>query len=331
MAGFESLAPAASCLSYMFCSMFITVANKILNSNVQLDVPKQPYTLAMIAFQSLVAAVVTAFLNRVCGIGEPVSFRLSTLQKWIPANIFFTSMLYTGFMCLAYNGVHMVTLFKNVTNIFTVLGEFLFFSSPTSLGVMLSLVFMGTGAFLSALHDLEFSVHGVSWMLLNCLCTAGYILYLRYVSTSQKAKASKMEMVLYNNFLSFLLLSAILLLSGDVAAIQSSRLLHDPFFWQMSVLSGLVGGLLSFSTFWCISATSATTYSTVGALTKIPLVAFGVFYSNQQVTTDQALFMTFGVTGGMLFTYIKYTENQQNENKPAGQGGQKQKQQKKAD
>jgi hypothetical protein len=308
-------------------------------------------------------------------------------------------MLYTGFMCLAYNGVHMVTLFKNVTNIFTVLGEFLFFSSPTSLGVMLSLVFMGTGAFLSALHDLEFSVHGVSWMLLNCLCTAGYILYLRYVSTSQKAKASKMEMVLYNNFLSFLLLSAILLLSGDVAAIQSSRLLHDPFFWQMSVLSGLVGGLLSFSTFWCISATSATTYSTVGttssvcvlafrtrptcsrlspadlsafcshrsllfsstffppplssltticcamcavrcalcsvlhigALTKIPLVAFGVFYSNQQVTTDQALFMTFGVTGGMLFTYIKYTENQQNENKPAGQGGQKQKQQKKAD
>jgi hypothetical protein len=52
-------------------SMFITVANKILNSNVQLDVPKQPYTLAMIAFQSLVAAVVTAFLNRVCGIGEP--------------------------------------------------------------------------------------------------------------------------------------------------------------------------------------------------------------------------------------------------------------------
>jgi hypothetical protein len=100
MAGFDTLAPAASCLTYMVCSMFITIANKVLNSSVHVDIPKQPYTLAMIAFQSLVAAVVTAILNRIGGIGEPVAFRLSTLQKWVPANLFFTSMLYTGFMCL---------------------------------------------------------------------------------------------------------------------------------------------------------------------------------------------------------------------------------------
>jgi GDP-mannose transporter len=212
----------------------------------------------------------------------------------------------------------MVTLFKNVTNIFTVLGEFLFFGSSTSIGVIASLVLMGTGAFLSALHDLEFSVQGYAWMLLNCLCTSGYILYLRYVSSNQKVKASKMEMVLYNNFLSFAFLSSLLVATGEHTTLHSSKLLHDTFFWQMSILSGLVGGLLSFSTFWCISATSATTYSTVGALTKIPLVIFGIYFSNKALTRDQVLFVVFGVLGGLLFTYIKYTESQKKQGQEKG-------------
>ena len=64
------MAPAASCLCYMLCSMLITLSNKILNANVEIDLPKQPYTLAIIAYQSLIAAVVTALLNRAVGIGD---------------------------------------------------------------------------------------------------------------------------------------------------------------------------------------------------------------------------------------------------------------------
>lgn len=200
------MAPAASCLCYMCCSMLITLSNKMLNTNVGIDVPKQPYTLAVIAFQSLIAAVVTILLNRMAGIGDRIDFRPNVMVSAVPANLFFSGMLYTGFLCLAYNGVHMVTLFKNVTNIFTVLGEWACFGSRVSTGVIASLFLMGTGAFLSAVNDLEFSVRGYSWMLLNCLSTSAYILYLRFLSKSESLKVSKMEMVLYNNLLTFAIL-----------------------------------------------------------------------------------------------------------------------------
>ena len=200
------MAPAASCLCYMLCSMLITLSNKILNANVEIDLPKQPYTLAIIAYQSLIAAVVTALLNRAVGIGDRIDFRPAVMFSAVPANLFFSGMLYTGFLCLAYNGVHMVTLFKNVTNCFTVVGEWALFGAQASPGVLVSMILMGTGAFLSALNDLEFSVRGYSWMLLNCLATAAYILYLRFVSTSESLKVSKMEMVLYNNLLTFVIL-----------------------------------------------------------------------------------------------------------------------------
>lgn len=45
---------------------------------------------------------------------------------------------------------------------------------------------MTLGAILSGANDLEFHAVGYFWMILNCICTAGYVLYMRYASTSIK-------------------------------------------------------------------------------------------------------------------------------------------------
>ncbi len=39
--------------------------------------------------------------------------------------------------------------------------------------------------------------------------------------------------------------------------------------------SGVVGILLSFSSLWCVSSTSATTYAIVGTLNKVPVTVLG--------------------------------------------------------
>ena len=49
-----------------------------------------------------------------------------------------------------------------------------------------SVVIMTLGAILSGANDLEFHAVGYFWMVLNCLCTAGYVLYMRYASTTIK-------------------------------------------------------------------------------------------------------------------------------------------------
>ena len=87
--------------------------------------------------------------------------------------------------------------------------------------------------------------------------------------------------------------------------------MEHTFFWEMATMSGLVGGMLSFSTFWCISATGAVTYTVAGSLTKIPLVLFGILYSNTSFTNEQVAYISFGVAGGMLFSYVKLQESRE--------------------
>ena len=49
-----------------------------------------------------------------------------------------------------------------------------------------SIIIMTLGAILASANDLEFDAMGYLWMSLNCLCTSGYVLYMRYASTSIK-------------------------------------------------------------------------------------------------------------------------------------------------
>jgi GDP-mannose transporter len=49
-----------------------------------------------------------------------------------------------------------------------------------------SIVLMTIGAILAGANDLEFHALGYFWMILNCLCTAGYVLYMRFASTNIK-------------------------------------------------------------------------------------------------------------------------------------------------
>lgn len=107
--------------------------------------------------------------------------------------------------------------------------------------------------------------------------------------------------------------SLILCITGEHQSISRSGLVlrasEHAFFWKMATMSGFVGGMLSFSTFWCISATGAVTYTVAGSLTKIPLVLFGILYSNTSFKTEQVAYIAFGVAGGMLFSYVKFQES----------------------
>ena len=81
--------------------------------------------------------------------------------------------------------------------------------------VVASLAVMTGGAFMSAYHDLHFTVVGCAWMVGNCVTTSGYVLYLRKVTTDKTLQLSKMDMVFYNSSLSVLLTGLALFCTGE--------------------------------------------------------------------------------------------------------------------
>lgn len=108
------------------------------------------------------------------------SFKLSTARKWAPVTIFFVLMLYTSTQATAGLPIHLVVVFKNLTNVGIVFGERVFFKEPISGMVLGSLFLMLFGALMAAYADAQeqtqqSTIMGYVWMLANCVCTAGYV------------------------------------------------------------------------------------------------------------------------------------------------------------
>jgi GDP-mannose transporter len=161
---------------------------------------------------------------------------------------------------------------------------------------------MTLGALLAGVNDLEFSFVGYFWMIMNCLSTSGYVLYMRYASST--IQLPKFGMVYYNNVLSILILLPIMFLRHEYKSFV------DPVYWNIqfliiNILAGILGFYLNFASLWCVSSTSATTYAIVGSVNKVPITILGFFLFKAKMTIEGTIFVTFATFGGFLYAYSK--------------------------
>jgi len=299
-----------SCLAYSACSLSTVLLNKVLMSSFDSrGISRATYSLSLLSCQNAIA-VGTLLL---CSKGGLVALSIppsSAVLRWLPVNMLFVSMLFSGFVSLGHNGVTMVTLFKNLTNILTSVGSYMLFGEKIGWPVVLALAIMLLGALMSAWHDLHFSAVGGGCMLANCASTCAYVLYLRKVTTDPTMTLGRVDQVFINSGLTVVLCGTMLLLSGEGGAILFSPLPHQAGFPSAIIVSGIVCFCLSITSFWCVSATSATTYAITGALNKIPLVGIDLIIFGAVFTTEQATFVTCGMFGGVLYSYAKVMEQQ---------------------
>jgi len=243
-----------------------------------------------------------------------------------PLSLCFVAMLLSGYMCLAYLNVPMVTIFKNATNLLIVAGEWALYDEPVSLGVWFSIAMMVLGAALAAANDLSFSARGLVWALANCSATAGYVLYMRKLTRA--SDLSKFGAVLVNNGISLLLLLCLAAYTGELttaaaawslapsrqnAASNPGVALGGGGGWStrwilLNAFTGLVGFSLNFAQLWCVGATSATTYAMVGTLNKIPIALLGSLLFSARMTTQGYVFVSVNLAGCLLYSYCKITE-----------------------
>jgi len=112
-----------------------------------------------------------------------------------PISLLLIGMIYTGTKALQYLSIPVYTIFKNLTIILIAYGEVLWFGGSVTGLALFSFGLMVVSSLIAAWADIQhaLSTHaagavdekiatlnaGYIWMLLNCFCSASYVLGMR--------------------------------------------------------------------------------------------------------------------------------------------------------
>eukprot|EP00775_Hariotina_reticulata_P009771 gene9771-9928_t len=230
---------------------------------------------------------------------------------WFPVNLIFVGMIGSSFYALQHVGVAMVTVWKNVSNFVTAVCDVTIYKKSYSSPVWATLFLMLLSAVVGAYTDINFTWSGYSWQIANCAFTSAYALYLRSVMdkvaehTTNKQKMDEFSMVYYNNLLSIPPILVLMLVFGEHNGLLEQPALQNPTFLAVALVGGLIGFGISFSALWFLSQTTATIYSLVGALNKIPVAVIGILVFKDPTNPQNLASILIGLGAGILFTYAK--------------------------
>jgi len=265
---------------------------------------------ALLAFQCLLAVALVKTCE-LLGYVRLQPFRRDLVRVWFPVNLIFVAMVGSSFYALQHVGVAMVTVWKNLSNVITAACDVLIFGKRYTAPVWAALALMLVSAGVGAYTDRAFTWAGYGWQVVNCGCTSAYALYLRSVMdrvaehTSDRRRMDEFSMVLYNNALSIPPVLLLVVIFGEHRGLLAQPALRDPAFAAVAALGGVIGFGISFSALWFLSQTTATIYSLVGALNKIPVAVVGIALFHEASSPQNLASIFIGLGAGILFVYAK--------------------------
>jgi len=295
-------------LIYCCFSMSMMLTNKLLLSSFDFDAPN-----ALLLFQFLTTVVLIDISGKLDIVKrDPLDWKV--VRIWWPVNVVFVAMIGTGFYTLRTVSVPMVTVFKNCTNLLTILGDLYFFDKRYSIGVWASLGLMILSALVGGATDLSFESTGYTWLVVNCLCTAAYTLYLKGVLkrveevTAKSGGLSDISKVYYNHLLGLPWLLILTFAVGEVHILLDQPAIKDPWFLLAVAFSGVAGFALSFSMLRFLSVTTSTTFAMTACLSKIPTAILGWVVFRVHTTFLNVLSVMVGLCAAVVFARAKSAE-----------------------
>ena len=291
--------------AYCLCSLLMVLLNKSALSSFQFNSAN-----ALLFFQCTLSVVLVK-TSEAFGLVKLEPYNPAVVRIWLPVNAIFVGMIGTSFWALQSLNVAMVTVLKNLTNIFTIGGDFYFYGRVYPLGIWACMGLMLLSAFCGAATDLAFSPSGYFWQMVNCAFTAAFSLYMRgamdrvVAVTSDGKKLNEFSMVFYNNLLSLPFLAVMMAGTGELHRVWYEPDLTNPQFLLVAVFSGILGFCISFTSLWFISTTTPTIYSLVGSLNKIPLAFIGLFLFAAPWSMPNLASISVGLAAGVVFAIAK--------------------------
>lgn len=130
------------------------------------------------------------------GLAKFRDFNTDEARKWFPISLLLIGMIYTGSKALQFLSIPVYTIFKNLTIILIAYGEVLWFGGSVTSMTLLSFGLMVFSSIIAAWADISHALSGDAstgaaadkvatlnagyiWMLINCFCSAAYVLGMR--------------------------------------------------------------------------------------------------------------------------------------------------------
>nr|GAT55068.1 GDP-mannose transporter [Mycena chlorophos] len=319
--------PVAPIVCYCLASILMTVVNKYVVSG-----PDFSMTFCLLAIQSTVCSATVLFF-KFAGVISFREFAVKDAKAWMGVSFMLVNVIYTGSKSLQFLTIPVYTIFKNLTIILIAYGEVLWFGGRVTSLTLISFLFMVISSIIAAWDDVAgalanyvpSSSSGISatslqamqgvvrslnlgyfWMAVNCLSSAAYVLLMR--KRIKSTGFSDWDSMFYNNLLSIPVLATFSFIFEDWGAEnlavnfppETRRLLLSTI-----AFSGAAAVGISYTTAWCVRATSSTTYSMVGALNKLPVALSGLIFFGNRATFGSVLSIAVGFVAGLLYAVAK--------------------------
>ena len=257
-----------------------------------------------------------------------------------PVSALLIGTIYTSTKALQYLSIPVYTIFKNLTIILIAYGEVLWFGGSVTGMALFSFGLMVLSSVIAAWGDIQHALatHGYTeaasaqistlnagymWMMVNCLCSAAYVLGMRKrikltnfkdfdsewcFLKSENVANKTFPAMFYNNVLSI----PILVLASMFVENWSSENVAKNFpseqrnnLIMAMIFSGLSSVFISYTSAWCVRVTSSTTYSMVGALNKLPIALSGLVFFDAPVTIPSVSAIAVGFVSGIVYALAK--------------------------
>lgn len=112
----------------------------------------------------------------------------------------------------------------------------------------------------------------------------------------------------YNNLLTIPILLIASLVVEDWSSVNMVK--NFPVASRHAIISamiftGMASIFISYTSAWCVRATSSTTYSMVGALNKLPIAVSGLIFFDAPVTLPSVTAIFVGFVSGIVYAVSK--------------------------
>jgi UDP-galactose transporter len=120
------------------------------------------------------------------------------------------------------------------------------------------------------------------------------------------------EAMFYNNLLTIPVLLVSSFVVEDWSAVNLTK--NFPIDSRNAIIgamifTGMSSIFISYTSAWCVRATSSTTYSMVGALNKLPIAVSGLVFFDAPVTIPSVSAIFIGFVSGMVYTVAKIRDS----------------------
>ena len=185
---------------------------------------------------------------------KPLSRRLGSrwtlLAKLAPLSVFYMGNALSGMLSLQGLSLPMFSVLKRFTPILVAGMELLLLGRRTSSKVTASLALCAGGFVLAGMGDLVFDARAYALAMLSCASQAAYLMSVERVGKELQMQSH--EMLFYNSALSLLLLTPIVLATGELqACITEYTRWSDPTFIACFTLMLAFGMSLNYCQFLC--------------------------------------------------------------------------------